>query len=429
MVEGLTSLPAPDQGSACREIGSPMADHDPSTGARVARATPAAAVIIQMHTIPVTLAERPHPFPSRTRKLSSPAPKILRGQPFGKIGRRRDCCFNAVAPAIDRSCVDAAIRVRQASTRPDQAATRAHDGELAERGLSSGGMTVTGDPASPGDRQPGAPAAPVAATHARPARGGLPVSRRRRRQLAERARDPRPALRRVRARGPAHARQAALAVPRRCAHRSCATYLAAQEHAALLGDRARERARWRAEPVAGDAVHGSSSSSPTDGCSASAGRASRVGGQVGPDRADGRRVPAPDRRADDRRRRRRSGRRPSVVGRRAPVAVPGATPSPAASASASAAPSATPRADAQADERTRTASATRVKAGDTLSAIAVKFGTTLKVLKRINDITDPTLIRPGQVILVPCALRRLRSRAARLSAGSPGSTRSRTRRR
>ncbi len=41
-------------------------------------------------SIPVTLAERPHPFPSRTRKLSSPAPKILRGQPFGKIGRRRD---------------------------------------------------------------------------------------------------------------------------------------------------------------------------------------------------------------------------------------------------------------------------------------------------------------------------------------------------
>ncbi len=37
----------------------------------------------------MTLAERPHPFPSRTRKLSSPAPKILRGQPFGKIGRRQ----------------------------------------------------------------------------------------------------------------------------------------------------------------------------------------------------------------------------------------------------------------------------------------------------------------------------------------------------
>lgn len=38
---------------------------------------------------PVTVAERPYPFPSRTRKSSSPAPKILRGQLLGKIGRRR----------------------------------------------------------------------------------------------------------------------------------------------------------------------------------------------------------------------------------------------------------------------------------------------------------------------------------------------------
>src|SRR6187200_2062060 len=50
---------------------------------------------VQTQKIPVTLAERPHPFPSRTRKLSSPAPKILRGQPFGKIGRRRDFCVPA----------------------------------------------------------------------------------------------------------------------------------------------------------------------------------------------------------------------------------------------------------------------------------------------------------------------------------------------
>ena len=49
---------------------------------------------IQTQKILVTLAERPHPFPSRTRKLSSPAPKILRGQPFGKIGRRQDFCVS-----------------------------------------------------------------------------------------------------------------------------------------------------------------------------------------------------------------------------------------------------------------------------------------------------------------------------------------------
>jgi hypothetical protein len=35
----------------------------------------------------VTIAERPHPFPSRTRKLSSPAPMVLRGRPLGRVGR------------------------------------------------------------------------------------------------------------------------------------------------------------------------------------------------------------------------------------------------------------------------------------------------------------------------------------------------------
>ena len=54
---------------------------------------------VQTQRIPVTLAERPHPFPSRTRKLSSPAPKILRGQPFGKIGRRRDFCVSGAESA------------------------------------------------------------------------------------------------------------------------------------------------------------------------------------------------------------------------------------------------------------------------------------------------------------------------------------------
>ena len=59
----------------------------PRCDAFVSRLVPAETV--QTHKILVTLAERPHPFPSRTRKLSSPAPKILRGQPFGKIGRRQ----------------------------------------------------------------------------------------------------------------------------------------------------------------------------------------------------------------------------------------------------------------------------------------------------------------------------------------------------
>ena len=37
----------------------------------------------------VTLAKRVHPFPSRTRPLSSSAPMILCGRLHGKIGRRR----------------------------------------------------------------------------------------------------------------------------------------------------------------------------------------------------------------------------------------------------------------------------------------------------------------------------------------------------
>ena len=63
----------------------------------------------------VTQAERPHPFPSRTRKLSSPAPKILRGQPLGKIGRRRDllrCRRARSRPAPRAAGVDAGPVVR-----------------------------------------------------------------------------------------------------------------------------------------------------------------------------------------------------------------------------------------------------------------------------------------------------------------------------
>jgi hypothetical protein len=35
------------------------------------------------------IAKRQHPFPSRTRKLSSSAPMVLHGQLCGRVGRRR----------------------------------------------------------------------------------------------------------------------------------------------------------------------------------------------------------------------------------------------------------------------------------------------------------------------------------------------------
>ena len=85
----------------------------------------------------MTLAERPYPFPSRTRKSSSPAPKILRGQPFGKIGRRRDFCVsrgNRSGPriALDRQRVSlpADDRLRPATSRQDAR----HGGPGGDRG-------------------------------------------------------------------------------------------------------------------------------------------------------------------------------------------------------------------------------------------------------------------------------------------------------
>src|SRR5256885_8520459 len=41
------------------------------------------------HRFPVAIAAESHPFPSRTRKLSPPAPMVLGGRPPGRVGRRR----------------------------------------------------------------------------------------------------------------------------------------------------------------------------------------------------------------------------------------------------------------------------------------------------------------------------------------------------
>jgi LysM repeat protein len=73
-----------------------------------------------------------------------------------------------------------------------------------------------------------------------------------------------------------------------------------------------------------------------------------------------------------------------------PVPTPsaGSVASPGASPAASAAPS--------------TSGATyKVKSGDTLSAIAARFGTTTRVLVQLNGIADPSRIRIGQIIKLP----------------------------
>src|SRR4051794_23364538 len=99
MVEGLTFF-STDQGSAAGSgihhlhLGE-IEDLQSAPRASGSTGAPAGRSRHHIHArILVTLAERPHPFPSRTRKLSSPAPKILRGQPFGKIGRRQDFCVS-----------------------------------------------------------------------------------------------------------------------------------------------------------------------------------------------------------------------------------------------------------------------------------------------------------------------------------------------
>jgi LysM repeat protein len=82
----------------------------------------------------------------------------------------------------------------------------------------------------------------------------------------------------------------------------------------------------------------------------------------------------------------------------APTASPTSSPQPSPT-STTAPPTATPRPTA-----TPAPTGTRqykVKSGDTLSGIAAAFGTTVKVLKQLNGITDPRLIRVGQVLIVP----------------------------
>lgn len=43
----------------------------------------------------------------------------------------------------------------------------------------------------------------------------------------------------------------------------------------------------------------------------------------------------------------------------------------------------------------------RVRSGDTLGAIANRFGTTVKALTELNGITDPSRLQVGQILLIP----------------------------
>jgi LysM repeat protein len=43
----------------------------------------------------------------------------------------------------------------------------------------------------------------------------------------------------------------------------------------------------------------------------------------------------------------------------------------------------------------------KVRSGDTLTAIAARFGTTVRVLAQLNGISDPSRLRIGQVLKLP----------------------------
>jgi LysM repeat protein len=96
----------------------------------------------------------------------------------------------------------------------------------------------------------------------------------------------------------------------------------------------------------------------------------------------------------------------SLTASPAPVATESAVASPGSQSQApsptplpTAGPSSTPRASsspAPSGGGTYT-----VKAGDTLGAIAARFGTTSTALAKLNGITNPSFIRVGQVLRLP----------------------------
>ena len=64
-----------------------------AAGARWKGCTPHGAqsgASVTRYRFPVVFSKRPHPIPSRTRKLSSSEPMVLHGKPCGRVGRCRD---------------------------------------------------------------------------------------------------------------------------------------------------------------------------------------------------------------------------------------------------------------------------------------------------------------------------------------------------
>ncbi len=96
---------------------------------------------------------------------------------------------------------------------------------------------------------------------------------------------------------------------------------------------------------------------------------------------------------------------PGLTGSAAPAASTSAAPSPSASspgpASTASAPSSSTSAAPASAPASISARVYRVTSGDTLSGIAARFGVSVTALQRANGIQDPSLLRIGQLLIIP----------------------------